>query len=59
MKLSDLIVVLVAKLAAEGEMNTYLGDMVPMSNVRIDVVDGDDVQEPNKYGIKYLNISNG
>ena len=57
MKLSELIILLTGMLAMDGDMNAYVGDMKPMDDAIIEVVSGNDVYQPEKYGAKFLNIT--
>ena len=58
MKISELIVMLTAVLANEGDMKVFAGDMKPMDAGHVDVCDSitENPDERKLYGDKYLHI---
>jgi hypothetical protein len=59
MKLSEAIIQMTAVLAAEGDVNVFAGDMVPLNAGHFDVVEAqatDNVDEAQLYGKRYLHL---
>lgn len=58
MKLSDYIMLLVAKLAEGGDVNVFTGDMIALTSEDINLCDtmAEDPTEIKRYGERYLFI---